>query len=79
MYLEAQNFDWRNFKTVYNGKVWQVARKFGEFGKLSVIRQTKTIRSSIVTINNPLADLFISQTFFHQTPERVNPPNILPT
>ena len=35
-------------------------RKFSEFGKSSAIRQTKTIQS-IVTFNNPLADLLICQ------------------
>ena len=37
-------------------------RKFGKFGESSAIRQTKTIKSS----SNPLADLFIRQTFFQQ-------------
>ena len=49
--------------------VWRenlVGRKFGEFGKSSVIRQTKTIEV-LVTINNPLADLLVRQTFPHQT------------
>ena len=31
-----------------------------------MIRQTKTIQISILTINNLLADLLICQTFFHQ-------------
>ena len=39
-------------------------RKFGEFGESPVIRQTKTIQIIIITIDNPLADLFIRQTFF---------------
>ena len=47
--------------------VYCIARKFGErkfdkFGKLSVIRQTKTIQM----INKLLADLLICQIFFHQ-------------
>ena len=37
-------------------------RKFGEFGELPAIRQTKTI-ILVATINNPLADLFIRQLF----------------
>ena len=36
--------------------------KFGEFGELSAIRQTKLV----LTINNLLADLLIRQTFFCQ-------------
>ena len=36
--------------------------KFGEFGKSSVIRQTKT--KLVLEINNLLADLLICQTFF---------------
>ena len=38
----------------------------GKFGKSSAIHQTKLV----VTINNPLADLFIQQTFFHQMLEK---------
>ena len=37
-----------------------------KFGKSSAIRQTKTIKNSSYIIN-PLADLFIHQTFFRQT------------
>ena len=40
--------------------------KLDEFGKSSTIRQTKVV----VTINNPLADLFILQTFIHQMLEK---------
>ena len=36
--------------------------KFGEFGELYAIRQTKLV----LKINNLLADLLIRQTFFHQ-------------
>ena len=43
--------------------------KFGEFGKSSVIHQTKTIQI-VLTINNLLADLLIHQTFFHQMLEK---------
>ena len=50
-----------------------MARKFGEFNESSAIHQTKVV----VTINKPLADLFIHQTFF-QVLKRVNLPNILP-
>ena len=46
-----------------------MGRKFCKFGESSAICQTKTILR-VVTINNPLADLFICQTFFHQTLEK---------
>ena len=46
--------------------VYCIAGKFGEFGKSSAVRQTKLV----VTINNPLAGLFIRQTFFHQMLEK---------
>ena len=39
--------------------------KFGEFGELSAIHQTKTIRL-VLQINNLLADLLIHQTFICQ-------------
>ena len=41
---------------------YRIAGKFGEFGKLSVICQTKLV----LTINNLLADLLIRQIFFCQ-------------
>ena len=40
--------------------------KFDEFGKLSVIRQSKLV----LTIKNLLADLLIRQTFFRQMLEK---------
>ena len=40
--------------------------KFGEFGKSTMIRQTKTIQVVVMTVNNLLADLLICQTFFRQ-------------
>ena len=40
-------------------------RKFGEFGKLSMISQTKTTKL-VLTINSLLNDLLIRQTFFRQ-------------
>ena len=43
-----------------------MGRKFGEFGESSAICQTKTV----VSINNPLAVLFIRQTFFCQMLEK---------
>ena len=39
-----------------------MGRKFGKFGESSAICQS----TLVVTINKPLADLFIRQTFFHQ-------------
>ena len=49
-------------------------RKFGEFGKFSVIRQTKTIQIN-TTIDNLLAGLFTCQTFFAKCSDRANLPN----
>ena len=43
-----------------------MGEKFGEFGELFVIRQTKTIQLIVLTIDNLLADLLIRQTFFRQ-------------
>ena len=54
----------RNNKLLYSRKVWR-GGKFDDFGELSVIHQTKTIRL-VLTINNLLADLLIHQTFFCQ-------------
>ena len=52
---------------------------FGNFGKSSTICQTNIKPSKVaVTINNPLADLFICQPFSTKCLERVNSPNILP-
>ena len=48
---------------IYCDIVWRkslAGKRFGEFGESFVIRQTKKI--FLVTINNPLADLFIHQT-----------------
>ena len=41
---------------------YRISGKFGEFGVLSAIRQTKLV----LTINNLLVDLLIHQTFFRQ-------------
>ena len=49
-----------------------MGEKFGEFGELFVIRQTKTIQLIVLTIDNLLADLLIRQTFFRQTFSLVN-------
>ena len=46
-----------------------MGRKFGEFGESPAIHQTKIIENSGY-INNSLADLFIHQTFIHQTLEK---------
>ena len=50
-----------------------VGKKFGEFGELTMIRQTKTIQIS--TYNNLLADILIRLTFFAKCSKRVNSPN----
>ena len=54
-----------------------MGRKLGKFGESPVIHQTKP-SELVVTINNPLADLFICQTFSAKHLKRVNLPNILP-
>ena len=55
--------------------IYCIVVKFGEFGELSTIRQTKSSKL-VHTINNLLADLLIHQTFFSQMLERVNSPNV---
>ena len=57
----------------YGGKVWWVE----SLANLANSRQFTELKPSkvIVTINNPLADLFICQTIFLK---RVKSPNILP-
>ena len=42
--------------------IYHIAGMFGEFGRSSVIHQTKTIQ----IIDSLLADLLICQTFFRQ-------------
>ena len=44
-------------------------RKFGKFGESSVICQTKPPKV-VLTINNPLADVLICQTFLCQMLEK---------
>ena len=46
-----------------------MGRKLGEFGESSAVRQTKT--KVMVTIDNPLADLFIYQSFSRQMLEKI--------
>ena len=60
----------------YSRKVWRV-EKFGEFGELSAIHQTK-ISKLVVTINKLLAGLFIRKKFSAIRLKRVNSPNFLP-
>ena len=48
---------------------YRIAGKFGEFGELSAICQTKIIQISSYN-NKPLVDLFICQLFFSQTLEK---------
>ena len=59
----------------YNLSVHHIVGKFGEFGELSTIHQTKLV----LTINNLLADLLICQTFFAKCSKQVNSPNFPPT
>ena len=60
----------------YSGKVWQVETlanlaNYLQFTKLKPLKVA-------ITINKPLADLFIRQTFSIKCLKRVNSPNILP-
>ena len=43
---------------------YHIVGKFGEFGELSMICQTKPIQIIVLSINNLLAALLICQTFF---------------
>ena len=62
--LAALNlFASKHWQLMYMHIVYHIAGKFGKLGKSSAIHQTKTIQSMVFTINNPLADLFIRQTF----------------
>ena len=64
---------------LYSGKVWQVARKFNLAYLVNPQRFTKLKPSKlVVTINNPLADLFICQIFSARHLKRINSSNILP-
>ena len=61
----------------YNGNVWQVDWSLVNLANrrwFTKLKQSKVV----VTVNDPLADVFICQTFFHQMVERVNLRNILP-
>ena len=49
---------------------YHIAEKFGQFGELSMIRQTESIQTN----NILLAELLICQTFFRQIPP-LPPPN----
>jgi len=58
-------------------KTYHIAGKFGEFGKSSVIHQTKTIQISTYDYNL-LAEFIHSPNFFHQmlkTSQTFPPPN----
>ena len=67
------------FHTIlYSGKVWQVESLVNLANRLRFAKLKPS--KVVVTINNPLADLFIRQTFFHQTFEKSKfASNILPT
>ena len=45
---------------------YSIVGKFGKYGELSMICQTKTIQISTYNYNNLLADVLICQTFFRQ-------------
>ena len=64
----------------YSRKVWRVESLVNFYktdGKMFAICQKPS--KLVVTINNPLADLFICQTFSAKCLKRVNLPNFLPT
>ena len=60
----------------YSGRDWQVE----SLANMANHLQFAKLKASkvVVTINNPLADLFIHQTFSAKCLKRVNSPNILP-
>ena len=60
----------------YSGKVWQgeSLTNLANHLRFAKLKPSKLV----VTIDNPLADLLIRQTFFRQTLEKVDSPNILP-
>ena len=60
----------------YSGKVWWVESLAILINRLwfTKLKPSKVL----VTINNPLVDLFICQAFFCQTLQKSNSPNILP-
>ena len=60
------------FKLWVKNHLLYIAGKFGEFGKLFMIRQTKTIQ----IINNLLADL-LTKLSFTKYSKRVYSPNFL--
>ena len=53
--------------------IYRIAGRFGKFGQLSVICQTKTTQIS----NKLMADLFIRQTFFAKIFIHPLSPNII--
>ena len=54
-----------DYKRANKVPYYTIVGKFGNFGKSSVICQTKIIQL-VLTINNLLADLLIRQNFFRQ-------------
>ena len=53
----------KHWQLMYMHIVYDIAGKFCKLGESSAIHQTKTVQSMVFTINNPLTDLFIRQTF----------------
>ena len=60
----------------YSGKVWrgESLAKLANRMRFAKLKPSKLV----VTIDNPLADLFIRQTFSAKRLKRVDSPNILP-
>ena len=63
-----------HMRVPYSKKVWRIESLVNlenrlQFAKLKL---SKLHVHVVVTINNPLGDLFIHQSFFHQTLEKVN-------
>jgi len=58
--------------------MYHIAGKFGEFGKSSLIYQTKTIQISTYNYDLLAESIHICQSFFAKYSKRVNSPNFLP-
>ena len=65
-----------NMPLPYSRKVWQVESLANLANRLQFAKLKPS--KLVVTIDNPLADLFISQTFSTKCLKTVNLPNILP-
>ena len=67
---QLQNYNYYSLTKIlwYRGKVWRVESLVNLVNHLQFAKLKPS--KVVVTINNPLADLFIRQTFFHQTLEK---------